>query len=158
RDVESTLCPGQYLYDKLPTIRRLAAADQRGWSGRQLESNLASTPAPDIVVRRARDGEAFVLPTGGLIRFQSAKDAASGVSGATQLAVSPDLTGDGRADLLVQQADGSVAVRPGTSSGTFAGASRVITGFRDKDQVMAVGDVNGDGRNDLAARDPATGA
>ncbi len=46
RDAAATACPGQYLYDKLPAIRRMAAADQRGWSGRQLESNLASTPAP----------------------------------------------------------------------------------------------------------------
>ena len=46
RDAAATLCPGQYLYDKIPEIRTLAAAAQRGWSGRQLESNLASTPAP----------------------------------------------------------------------------------------------------------------
>ena len=72
RDAASTACPGQFLYDKLPAIRRMAEADQRGWSGRQLESNLASTPTPDIVVRRASDGEAFVVPTGGLIQFPAA--------------------------------------------------------------------------------------
>ena len=73
RDAAATACPGQYLYDKLPAIRKMAAADQRGWSGRQLESNLASTPAPDIVVRRASDGEAFVVPTGGLIHFPAGR-------------------------------------------------------------------------------------
>ena len=158
RDAASTLCPGQYLYHRIPTIRKLAAAAQRGWSGRQLESNLASTPTPDIVVRRASDGEGFVVPTGGLIHFPAATTVASGVSGATQLAVSPDLTGDGRSDLLVRQADGSVAVRPGTAAGTFGAATRVITAFRGLDQVLAPGDLNGDGRNDLAARNPATGA
>ena len=158
RDAASTLCPGQYLYRKIPTIRRLAAGAQRGWSGRQLESNLASTPAPDIVVRRASDGEGFVVPTGGLIHFPAATTVASGVSGATQLAVSPDLTGDGRSDLVVRQADGSVAVRPGTATGTFGAATKVITAFRGLDQVMAPGDLNGDGRDDLAARNPATGA
>jgi len=158
RDAASTLCPGQYLYHRIPTIRKLAAAAQRGWSGRQLESNLASTPTPDIVVRRASDGEGFVVPTGGLIHFPAATTVASGVSGATQLAVSPDLTGDGRSDLLVRQADGSVAVRPGTAAGTFGAATRVITAFRGLDQVLAPGDLDGDGRNDLAARNPATGA
>ncbi len=158
RDAESTLCPGQYLYNKIPTIRRLAAADQRGWTGRQLESNLASTPTPDIVVRRASDGEAFVVPTGGLIHFPAPVTAASGVSGATGVVVSPDLTGDGRGDLLVRQADGSLALRPGTSSGTFGATTRVIGAFRGKDQVSAPGDLNGDGRNDLVARNPATGA
>jgi hypothetical protein len=158
RDAAATLCPGQYLYDKLPRIRTLAAAAQRGWSGRQLESNLGSTPAPDIVVRRASDGEAFVVPTGGLLHFPAATTVATGVSGVTQLAVTGDITGDGRADLLVRRADGSVDVRPGTTQGTFGAVSRTITKLRGLDQLVAAGDLNGDGRNDLAARNPKTGA
>jgi hypothetical protein len=158
RDAAATLCPGQYLYDKLPRIRKLAAAAQHGWSGRQLDSNLASTPAPDIVVRRASDGEAFVVPTGGLIHFPAATTVASGVSGATQLAVTGDVTGDGRDDLLVRRTDGSVDVRPGTSAGAFAAVSETLTAFRGLDQLVAAGDLNGDGRADLAARNPATGA
>src|SRR4051794_1229298 len=157
RDAAATACPGQFLYDKLPTIRRLAAADQRGWSGRQLESNLASTPTPDIVVRRADDGEGFVIPTGGLIHFPAPATVASGVSGATGVLVTGDVTGDGRTDLLVRQSDGSVAVRPGAAGGTFGATTRVIAGFVGKDQVSAPGDLNGDGRADLAARNPATG-
>ena len=158
RDAAATACPGQYLYDKLPTIRKMAAADQRGWSGRQLESNLASTPAPDLVVRRASDGEAFVVPTGGLIHFPAPVTVATGVTGATGVLVSRDLTGDHRGDLLVRQTDGSLAVRPGTSSGTYGATDRVLTAFRGKDQPSAPGDLNGDGRADLAARNPATGA
>ena len=157
RDAAATACPGQYLYDKLPAIRRMAAADQRGWSGRQLESNLASTPAPDLVLRRASDGEAFVVPTGGLLRFPAPATAAKGVTGSGVL-VSRDLTGDHRADLLVRQADGSLDLRQGTSTGTFAATDRVLRGFAGKDQVTAPGDLNGDGRNDLTARNPATGA
>ena len=106
RDAAATACPGQFLYDKLPAIRRMAEADQRGWSGRQLESNLASTPAPDIVVRRASDGEAFVVPTGGLIQFPAPTTVATGVAGATGVLVTRDVTGDRRNDLLVRQADG----------------------------------------------------
>jgi len=158
RDAAATLCPGRYLYNKLPSIRKLAAAAQRGWSGRQLESNLASTRAPDIVVRRASDGEAFVVPTGGLIHFGAATTAASVSSGATQVVVTRDITGDRHSDLLVRQVDGSVAVHAGNSSGTFGTAGRVLTAFRGLDQVMAPGDLNGDGRSDLAARNPANGA
>jgi hypothetical protein len=157
RDAASTACPGQFLYDRLPTIRRLAAADQRGWSGRQLESNLASTPAPDLVVRRASDGEAFVIPTGGLIHFPAATTVATGVTGATGVLLTGDVTGDGRTDLLVRRTDGSVAVRPGTASGGFGASGRVIAGFVGKDLVSAPGDLNGDGRADLTARNPATG-
>jgi hypothetical protein len=158
RDAAATLCPGQYLYDKLPKIRKLAAAAQRGWSGRQLESDLASTPAPDIVVRRASDGEAFVVPTGGLLHFPPAVTVASGAGGGNQLVVTRDITGDGRGDLLVRQSDGSVAVRPGSSSGSYGDATKVLSAFRGLDQVVAPGDLNGDGRNDLAARNPTTGA
>jgi hypothetical protein len=158
RDAASTLCPGQYLYDKIPRIRNLATEAQRGWSGRQLESNLASTITPDLVVRRASDGEAFVLPTGGLIRFPKPVTVASGAAGATQLVVSGDVTGDGRGDLLVREADGSVEIRPGTASGSYGDPTKVMTRFRGLDQVMAPGDLNGDGRTDLAARNPSTGA
>jgi hypothetical protein len=158
RDAASTLCPGQYLYDKIPRIRELATAAQRGWSGRQLESNLASTTAPDIVVRRATDGEAFVVPTGGLIHFPPAVTVASGASGGTQLVVTRDVTGDGRGDLLVRQQDGSLAVRPGSASGSYGDVTKTLTRFRGLDQVVAPGDLNDDGRSDLAARDPATGA
>jgi hypothetical protein len=158
RDAAATLCPGQYLYNKIPRIRELAAAAQRGWSGRQLDSDLASTPSPDIVVRRARDGEAFVVPTGGLFHFPPAVTVASGAAGGSQLVVTPDITGDRYGDLLVRQADGSLEVRPGGAGGRFGDSSRVLRSFRGLDQVLAPGDLNGDGRNDLVARNPATGA
>jgi hypothetical protein len=157
RDAAATLCPGQYLYNRIPDIRRMAAADQRGWTGRQLESNLASTPHPDIVVRRARDGELFVVPTGGLLHFPAPTTLATGLTGAQGVLLSPDLTGDGRNDLAVRQADGRLALRPGLAAGGFGPVARVIPGFRDKDQVVAPGDLNGDGRNDLIARNPGTG-
>ena len=157
RDAAATLCPGQYLYAQLPTIRKLAAAAQRGWSGRQLESNLASTPHPDLVVRRHSDGEAFVIPTGGLLHFPRPVTAATGATGATEALISPDLTGDLRRDLLLRRADGNLALRAGTATGGFAATSRVITGFAGKDQIVAPGDLNGDGRHDLAARNPTTG-
>ena len=66
RDAAATACPGKYLYAKIPEIRTLAAEAQRGWAGRELESNLAGTPHPDLVVRRASDGQGFIIPTGGL--------------------------------------------------------------------------------------------
>src|SRR6478609_5225421 len=153
RDAAATACPGQYLYDKLPVIRKMAAADQRGWSGRQLESNLASTPEPDLVVRRASDGEAFIIPTGGLIHFPAPTTVATRVTGATSVVVSRDLTGDKRGDLLVRQSDGSLAVQPGTPTGTYGATERVLTAFRGKDQVSAPGDLTGDGVPDLVARD-----
>ena len=58
----------------------------------------------------------------------------------------------------MRQSDGSLAIRPGTASGTYGATDRVLTAFRGKDRVSAPGDLNGDGRADLAARNPSTGA
>ncbi len=74
RDAGQTACPGRYLYARIPEIRRLAAAAQQGWAGRELESDLASTVHPDLVVRRASDGQGFIIPTGGMTRFAPAKE------------------------------------------------------------------------------------
>lgn len=157
RDAASTACPGKYLYEQIPKIRQLASKAQRGWAGRELESNLASNSHPDIVARRASDGQLFVIPTGGLSNFGAASTKATGLPAGSAV-VSPDLTGDGIADLLVRQSTGEAQIRPGTKSGTFADARpRVLNGFAGHDLVTAVGDVNGDRRNDLVGRLTETG-
>ncbi|KQW49411.1 hypothetical protein ASC77_12135 [Nocardioides sp. Root1257] len=156
RDAASTACPGRYLYARIPDIRRLAAEAQRGWAGRELESDLASTPHPDIVARRASDGQVFVIPTGGLTAFAGPVTAATGLTGTDRTVVSPDLTGDGIADLVVMR-NNVARVRPGTAAGTFGAATTQIGRLAGHDLISAVGDVNGDGRNDLVARVPSTG-
>ncbi|MEZ5191951.1 MAG: N-acetylmuramoyl-L-alanine amidase [Nocardioides sp.] len=102
RDAAATACPGRYLYAQLPLIRTYAAEDQQGWAGRELESNLAGNRYPDLIVRRASDGQAFVLPTGGMLRFTKAKALLNGWAAGDVAVASPDLTGDGRGDVLVR--------------------------------------------------------
>jgi len=157
RDAASTACPGKYLYARLADIRRLAAEAQRGWVGRELESDIASTPHPDLVARRASDGQVFVIPTGGLTNLAGPVAAATGLAGTDRAVGSPDLTGDGIPDLVVQPAKGAAKVRPGTSAGTFGATVAKIGRLKGHDLVAAVGDVNRDGRNDLVARVPSTG-
>jgi len=157
RDAASTACPGRYLYAKIPQIRALAAEAQRGWAGRELESNLASTPYPDLVVRRASDGQGFVIPTGGLTGFGKGVPALTGLSSDVSALFSPDLTGDGIGDVLVRAADGSAQVLPGAADGTFADATAKVGALAGHDLVTAVGDLDGDGSNDLVARAPDTG-
>jgi len=157
RDAASTACPGKYLYARIPDIRRLAAEAQRGWAGRELESDVASTPHPDLVARRASDGQVFVIPTGGLTNLAAPVAAATGLAATDRTVVSPDLTGDGVPDLVVQPAAGPAKVRPGTSAGTFGAPVNKIGRLKGHDLVTAVGDVNRDGRNDLVARVPSTG-
>src|SRR6478736_4404294 len=93
RDAAATACPGRYLYARLGDIRRLAADAQRGWAGRELESDIASTPHPDLVARRASDGQAFVVPTGGLTALANPVASATGLVSTDRTVVSPDLNG-----------------------------------------------------------------
>ena len=62
RDAAATACPGKYLYAKIPEIRQLAGAAQKGWAGRQLESNLGAGPLPDLIARRSSDGRGLRDP------------------------------------------------------------------------------------------------
>lgn len=152
RDAAATACPGRHLYARIGDIRRLAGDAQRGWAGRELESDLAGSDHPDLVVRRASDGQAFIVPTGGLTAFGRGSTAVSGLPKRSTVVVSPDLTGDGATDLVVRLGDGTAQVRPGTGSGTFGEPGAVTKRLADHALLTAAGDVNGDGRNDLVAR------
>ena len=156
RDAGSTACPGRYLYARLSTIRGLAAEAQRDWTGRELESDLASTPHPDLIVRRASDKQAFVVPTGGLTGFGRGQKSPGVWAGADSVVLSPDLTGDGVGDLLVRGNDGVTAVRAGTGTG-YAAPVKPSPLFAGRDLVTPVGDLNGDGRNDVVARNAGSG-
>ncbi|MBB6628995.1 VCBS repeat-containing protein [Nocardioides sp. KIGAM211] len=157
RDAGQTACPGRYLYAKIPKIRQLAAEAQRGWAGRELESNLASTPHPDLVVRRPSDGHALVIPTGGLTQFTDPVTVAAPWTAADTAVVSPDLTGDGFSDVVVQVAGGAAQVYPGDGVGGLGSPIKKTDDFDGHDLLTAVGDLNGDGRNDLVARRTANG-
>ena len=165
RDAGSTACPGKYLYAQLPAIRTSAVAAQSvvgapvttqpatpTWTEAQLSSNLASTPHPDLVVRRASDGRGMIIPTGGLTAYQRTITLfGSGWDRKADAIVSPDLTGDGIPDVVVTSRSGVGKVRPGTGTGTFARSVRTVKSMKGGRSMTAVGDINGDGRNDLVS-------
>jgi hypothetical protein len=93
-----------------------------------------------------------------MLRLRSGQVMSSNWSRYDTVLASPDLTGDGQADLLVRNATtGGGGVRAGNGDGTFAGVKTATTAFRGFDQITAVGDLNQSGRNDLVARKPDTG-
>ena len=156
RDTKSTACPGRFLYARMDDIRTLAATLQHGWAGRNLDSDLAGSKYPDLIVRRASDGEGMIVPTGGLASFAAPRAVGSAPTGTK--VVSPDLTGDGIADLVVVASNGTATVRPGISGGGFGPAlltTRPL--FLNRDLITAAGDINGDGHNDLVARNMTNG-
>ncbi|MDR7251476.1 uncharacterized protein with LGFP repeats [Nocardioides sp. BE266] len=160
RDAGSTACPGKYLYAQIPLIRQYASAAAPttpavvpiAVSEPSPQNNLDASPYPDLVVRRAADGRGMVIPTGGLTSFQ--KRTVVGRSGWDKRAdvlVSPDLTGDGLADLVTVDASGAVRIRAGKGNGKFGATAKKLS-LRGYSLITAVGDINGDGRNDLVAR------
>jgi len=149
RDTKATACPGKYLYAKIPTIRATAAALQKGWSGRTLESSFVGTPDPDLVMRNATTKKVYVVPTLGTAQRVTVAPRASVV----QSVVSPDLTGDGRADLIKVGKKGVAKIKPGDGAGHYGKAVRKAKKqFVGRVLITAVGDLNGDGRNDLVAK------
>jgi hypothetical protein len=153
RDAASTACPGKYLYARIPAIRELAAQQQIGWSGRQLESNLADTAQPDLLVRRKSDGMAFVLPiraSGSTYRL--GKPIATGVDlkGVGVILNAGDWDRDGHSDLIIRNpGNNALYLKRGLGTGKFAAWQRLATGFRGVGMLAAVGDMTGDGWPDL---------
>jgi uncharacterized protein with LGFP repeats len=165
RDVGSTACPGRYLYAQIPTIRTKAAAVQAGagtaapQAGTPRVPNLAGDGYPDLVMRRAGDGAAFVIPTGGGTSFESQRALSTGWSRYDVKVVAPDLTNDGVADMLVRiKSTGTAGVRPGLGNGSFGRALKPLTIFRGYDQITPVGRFDANSTGDVVARQKSTGA
>ena len=161
RDAASTACPGKYLYAKIPEIRRLAGEAQRGFTGRQLESNLGAGPLPDLIVRRTSDGQGFIVPiqatTAGSFKAGAPVAAGIDLTLANRLMNAGDWDRNGFGDVMFRnKTNGALYVYLGTSDGSFRGPLRIATGFRTVGLLAAVGDMTGDGWPDLMGQ-PAGG-
>ncbi len=157
RDAGQTACPGRYLYAQIPTIREYAEEATQPQQPdpvrlRQVDTDLAGTSYPDLVVRRESDGQGLVLPTGGLTGFQGPAALTRKGFGPRGFLAAPDLTGDGKDDLVTFDDKGSLEVRPGPAKTGYATVSQTARGFRDHDLVAPAGDLDGDGRVDFVAR------
>jgi hypothetical protein len=158
RDAASTLCPGQYLYAQIPLIRQYAAAAQQGWAGRELESSYVGSPYPDLLVRRKVDQQVFIVPTNGMTKLSAPTTIPGTWAGYDAVLLVPDVTGDGKADLVARiAADGTTQVRAGDGNGGFGDPVATFGSLAGHDLITPAGDLDGDGHADLVARDLATG-
>ncbi|MEU6138630.1 FG-GAP-like repeat-containing protein [Nocardioides sp. NPDC047086] len=154
RDAGQTLCPGQHLYDAIPQIRSLAAGLQKSWAGRDLESNIAGTSHADLVARRKSDGRVFTMRTGGFAGFDATKTSTTFGSTTREQVVTPDITGDGKADLILVRNDGSAGIRKGRGDGTFAAVYKNLSTstFKGVSKITATGNIGGTSHNDLVGK------
>ena len=107
-------------------------------------------------MRRASDGQAFIVPTGGRSRF-STHQVSTGWTAQDTLVATPDVTGDGDGDLGVRGADGVFRILAGDGRGGFGSPAHPTRLLAGRDRISAVGDLDEDGHHDLVARNPRTG-
>ncbi|CAL9650527.1 hypothetical protein SUDANB96_06642 [Streptomyces sp. enrichment culture] len=111
------------------------------------------------------DEDLYALDNNGVLRFyegdrnselftRAPREIAQGLSAVNQLAVSPDMTGDGNPDLIARTSDGTLTRSSTATDGGIGEAVVLSSGFGAYDTVLAPGDLTGDGRPDILARTP----
>jgi len=163
RDAGQTACPGRYLYAKIGAIRNRAVAYQ-GTTAVTPPSNpdawhdLVGSAKPDLVYRDRRDGTLKVRPGADGPRFGPQRLTGRYLTGSDFVLAGPDLTGDGRPDILERRAVSKDArILRGLGDASFSRPGAPMSSFRAADLMTAVGDMNGDGRNDVVTRTSAHG-
>ena len=158
RDGFQTACPGRYLYAKMAEIRSGAAALigvlPRSTIRRDVDRN---GTADALTYSLSADGTSITGPVD-LLASASRTPVRSGVAiGAgwnvlRNASLSPDLNGDGKADIIAQDpARDRLRVYLGNGRGGFAGVLYRGRGWNVMTRLIAAGDRNGDGRNDILA-------
>lgn len=152
RDAGQTACPGRYLYERIPDIRRMAAALQRPFDSRDRDADLGGARWPDLVVRDRLTHHAVVVRTAGQLAFEKGVPAGDGRG--DDLIVTPgDLDGDRTADVLTRDAaTGRTTLLTADRAGRLRAADRSFTRFAHADQLTGVGDFDGNGTADLVGR------
>lgn len=178
RDAGKTACPGRYLYAQLPNIRAQAAAIQKAAQGYDPAAtpaaaitqpavsapvpghNLVGSATPDVVTV-GPDGVLRTLRTGMPTAFTRPATVSSRWTAFKRYYLVGDVDRDGRADFLVQRADGKAAIysaraskRPPQLAGVRGSGTWLFKGFG---KMAGVGDLTGDGLADVVARRAGSG-
>jgi hypothetical protein len=113
---------------------------------------------PDTVAREKGTGVLWFYAGDGVGGAVSRRIVGYGWQMHDALVLTPDVTGDGKADLYARDlAQGNLYLYPGDGTGSFTAPTLVGSGWHMHDALLAPGDVTGDGIPDLWARDRATG-
>jgi hypothetical protein len=120
-----------------------------GWSATTSTSVALDVPvgSTTCVQVRARD------VAGNLSAWSASRCYQRLAPGFTALVGPGDVTGDGRADLLVRDAGGALWLYAGSGAGTFGKARKVGTGWASFTALVGPGDLTGDRKADLLIRD-----
>jgi N-acetylmuramoyl-L-alanine amidase/FG-GAP-like repeat len=171
RDANATACPGRYLYAKLAEIRTGTAAIIAG-SPPVVTPPVVTPPVIRSVINRDvyRNGAADLLSyspgangapiTGSTsllagappVPASSAVTIGTGWNSLRNVTLSPDLNGDGTADIIAEDpATGRLRIYLGNGRGGFLGVLYRGSGWNVMNRIIAAGDRNADGHNDILA-------
>jgi len=159
RDANSTACPGQYLYARLPDIRTGALRYSSGSSFGGIRRDLDGDGQPDVMTRTSAGALRAVLGAGFELSGPR-RTLSTTFGGVDVMSGGYDLDGDRVPDLVTRDPfAGQAMVHPGLSAelGFGPGRRSLGVGWNTVDLITSVGDLSGDGRNDLVARDRSTG-
>jgi N-acetylmuramoyl-L-alanine amidase/FG-GAP-like repeat len=158
RNAVSTTCPGERLYALLPSIRAGVASRIGTQQPTRIRRSADADGTNDLLAYPGSTSPAGLTGPPSLLRLAPTAPTREGVKvgqgwNALALAtVSPDLTGDGRADLLaVDRRTTQLRLYAGNGAG---GAASVVAGGAGWDRMrslLGTGDRDGDGRADLVA-------
>lgn len=108
---------------------------------------------PDLVVRRASTGEAFLYKGTSTGKLSAPVRIAANWSGYRKIVGVGDFNGDGTGDLLAQDGAGTLWRLDGNGSGGFRTRVQLVAHWSSYNAVIGVGDITGDGKADLVSRD-----
>jgi hypothetical protein len=167
RDGFATACPGRYLYPKLAEIRSGAAAIiaasppvvikpviTRSLIVRDVDRNGAGDA---LSYRPGTNGTSIAGPVSVLasvsrVPVRSGVVIGGGWNSVRNASLSPDLNGDGKADIVAQHpTSNQLRIYLGNGKGGFAGILNRGSGWNAMTRVFAAGDRNADGRSDILA-------
>ncbi len=161
RDANSTACPGQRLYNALPAIRRSVIARMGTLPRTVITRDVDGAYGPDLIAYptpapgEATPGPVTLLRTVSRIPTAAFTTLGGGWNTLRTATLSPDLTGDGTADLLAQDPAGKrLRVYRGTGAGGLNGYVTSGTAWGTMTALLPLGDVDGNGTGDLMAVGP----
>ncbi len=158
RDANQTSCPGQRLYDQLGAIRAAVASRLGTQRPSTLRRSVDAGGTPDVLshpgdpTTGTMDGPGAVLRAAGSQPVAEGRRIGTGWQVLRHIVLTPDFTGDGRADILaVDPGTRGVRVYSGNGRGGFAAVANRGGGWQVMTKLVAAGDRTGDGRTDLLA-------
>ena len=158
RDGFPTSCPGRYLYARLPEIRAGAAAIMGALPRSTIRRDIDRNGAADALsyTKSANGtsitGSVSVLASAPRVPVRSGVAIGAGWNGLHNASLSPDLNGDGKADIIAQDPAGNrLRIYLGNGRGGFAGVLYRGHGWNAMTRVIAARDRNRDGHNDILA-------